>query len=91
MAAVFLMAALIIDRSIFSSLFYWSYITIGTLLFFTINYILTSLPVVIYRPSAILGNRFFTIPFEDFLYNFILLSSYYIIYIAAKKILKRLD
>lgn len=42
--------------------------------FLLVNGVLTGLPVVIYRSSAILGLRIGTIPLEDFLYSFILLA-----------------
>lgn len=39
-----------------------------------VNGLLTGLPVVIYNDAENLGIRLFSIPLEDFLYNFILLS-----------------
>lgn len=52
--------------------------------FMMVNYILTSLPVVIYNPDAILGFRFTTIPAEDFLYSLSLISLNLFIYIYVK-------
>jgi lycopene cyclase domain-containing protein len=56
----------------------------GFLLFILFNYILTSLPVVIYSPSAVPGVRFMTIPLEDFFYNFTMISVYPAFYLWAK-------
>lgn len=75
--------------------FIMSYIFIVTLLisyipFLIVNYILTSLPVVIYNPSAITGLRFLTIPAEDFLYSFIMITMWIFIFqISENYFLKR--
>lgn len=66
---------LIILLNYFSREFLMSKIFAVTILisyipFLIVNYILTSLPVVIYNPAAITGIRFLTIPAEDFLYSF---------------------
>ncbi len=55
---------------------YWVYILITFIPFFLFNSILTSLPVVSYNPEVIVGVRFHTIPLEDFIYSFSLLSFY---------------
>ncbi len=44
-------------------------------LFFVFNSILTAVPVVTYAESFVTGIRIGTIPIEDFLYNFLLVSS----------------
>lgn len=72
-------------RKMLSSLFYWVYLGLSFLLFVVFNYYLTSFPVVIYNPSAILGVRVLTIPVEDFFYNLILLSLYLAVYLLAEK------
>jgi len=72
---------------------YWFYIAISFGAFLIFNYILTSIPIVTYEPNAIWGGtvdqlwygRFITIPFEDFFYNFSMLSFYLLIYIYFKK------
>ena len=75
--------------------FIMSYIFIVTLLisyipFLIVNYILTSLPVVIYNPSAITGLRFLTIPAEDFLYSFSMITMWIFIFqISENYFLKR--
>ena len=48
--------------------------------FLIVNGILTGLPVVIYRASAINGFRIGTIPAEDFAYSFILLALTVLLY-----------
>lgn len=48
--------------------------------FFVVNYILTSMPVVIYNQQAITGIRITTIPLEDFFYLFSMLSYYLLVY-----------
>jgi lycopene cyclase domain-containing protein len=63
---------------------FWAYLLTGFLLFILFNYFLTSLPVVIYSPSAVSGVRFLTIPIEDFFYNFALMSVYLAFYLWAK-------
>ncbi len=72
---------------------YWAYILISFAAFIIFNYLLTSIPVVLYNPNAIWGGtvdqiwygRFITIPFEDFFYNFSMLSFYLLVYRYFKK------
>ena len=52
---------------------------------FIVNNVLTSTPIVLYSPDAIWGARVTTIPVEDFLYNFALLSLYLLVYLALKR------
>jgi len=66
------------------SLAFWAYLISGFLLFILFNYFLTSLPIVIYSPSAVYGVRFLTIPLEDFFYNFTMMSVYLAFYLWAK-------
>lgn len=53
------------------------FMTIGFLL---CDGILTAVPVVIYNPSEMLGIRLFSIPVEDFVYGFALVTSTISIY-----------
>ena len=53
------------------------FMTIG---FLICNGVLTAVPVVTYNPSDMLGIRFFTIPVEDFVYGFSLVTSTISIY-----------
>lgn len=70
---------------------YWLYIGISMIPFIIFNYLLTSTPIVTYNPVAIWGGdgawngRFFTIPLEDFFYNFSMLSFYLLVYRIFKK------
>ena len=70
---------------------FWLYILLSFVPFIIFNYLLTSLIVVSYSPAAIWGGdglwngRFFTIPLEDFFYNFSMLSFYLLVYVYFKK------
>lgn len=68
---------------VFSSRAYWAYIFVTFWLFFIFNYVLTSIPVVEYSPSAISGLRVITIPIEDFMFNFSMLTMYLAVYLLA--------
>jgi len=78
----------IVNVKLFSSRTYWIYTILTLLLFLIFNYLLTSYPVVQYSSTAITGFRVTTIPIEDFLFNFSMLTDYLIIYIWASKKLK---
>jgi lycopene cyclase domain-containing protein len=78
----------IVNVKLFSSRAYWFYTILTLLLFLIFNYILTSIPVVQYSSTAITSFRVTTIPIEDFLFNFSMLTDYIIIYIWASKKLK---
>src|SRR5665647_317555 len=87
--AIFSAGIVLLGMSLFYSgiivrLAFWAYLISGFLLFILFNYFLTSLPVVIYNPSAVSGVRFLTIPLEDFLYNFTMMSVYLVFYLWAK-------
>ncbi len=68
---------------IFSSRAYWIYIVATLVLFLIFNFILTSLPVVEYSSSSICNVRLTTIPLEDFLFNFSMLTNYLFVYVWA--------
>ena len=74
--ALFFAAAWLLDRPLLRSKIYWIWIAICYVPFFLFNMVLTALPVVQYNPAAIFGVRIFTIPIEDFFYNFSMLSFY---------------
>jgi lycopene cyclase domain-containing protein len=78
----------LVNVQLFSSRAFWIYILLTLLLFFVFNYVLTSFPVVQYSSSAITGFRITTIPIEDFLFNFSMLTNYLTVYIWAEKKLK---
>lgn len=56
------------------------YLLLTFVAFFITNYFLTSIPVVIYNSQAISNLRIFTIPLEDFYYNYVLVVLYLMIY-----------
>lgn len=58
----------------------WIFLFLSFLPFFVVNSILTALPVVWYSPRAILGFRLGTIPVEDMLYSFSMLSGWLLAY-----------
>ena len=68
-----------------------------TLLFFLLSYLpfllangaLTALPIVNYSSNAILGVRVYTIPLEDFFYNFGMLGFYLFFFRLAERMLGR--
>ncbi len=64
---------------------FWLYLGISMILFFIFNYLLTSIPIVMYNPDAITGIRVLTIPIEDFLYNAAFLTLFAQIYDIGKK------
>ena len=68
-----------------TSKIYYFFITFGVLVFLIFNYILTSIPIVEYSPSAITGFRVLTIPVEDFMFNFSLLTLYLCFYTKFKR------
>jgi lycopene cyclase domain-containing protein len=74
-----------VNVKILSSRAYWIYIFLTLILFLIFNYILTSFPVVEYSSTAITGFRFTTIPIEDFLFNFSMLTCYLTTYLWASK------
>ena len=78
----------ILSVKLFSSRAYWIYTILTLVLFLVFNYILTSVPVVQYSSSAITGFRVTTIPIEDFLFNFSMLTDYLTVYIWASRKMK---
>ena len=70
---------------LFSSKLFWIYTSFSLVVFLIFNYLLTSIPIVEYSPSAITNFRVITIPIEDFMFNFSMLTLYLAIYLWAKK------
>lgn len=89
-AAFFILASTLYPDLLKSRL-YWLYIIISFVPFMIFNYLLTSIPIVLYNPDAMWGTmqawngRIFTIPVEDFFYNFSMLSFYLLVYLYFKK------
>ena len=84
----FFVLALFFSPAILKSKIFWVTILISYLPFLIVNYLLTSLPIVTYNPDAIWGNRFLTIPLEDFFYSFSMISLWLLVYLIADKKLK---
>lgn len=80
-------------RPLLSRRRFWIYTAITIFLFTIFNMILTWIPVVEYGPEEIWGGdglwngRFYTIPLEDFFYNFSMLSTYLLTYNLARRLL----
>jgi lycopene cyclase domain-containing protein len=64
---------------------FWIFIAISYIPFVIVNYFLTSLPVVEYNGKRITGLMVTTIPIEDFVYSFCLLTLNVLIYTKCKK------
>lgn len=71
------------SKVILSKVFFLT-VMISYIPFFVVNYILTSIPIVIYNPAAILGIRILTIPIEDFIYSFSMILSWILVYSLIK-------
>lgn len=69
---------------LFSSKLFWIYTVFSVFVFLIFNYFLTSIPVVEYSSLAIIGFRVFTIPVEDLMFNFSMLTLYLAIYLYFK-------
>jgi lycopene cyclase domain-containing protein len=89
--AFFFLIATFFSPELLQSRNYWLYIGLSMIPFIIFNYLLTSIPIVSYHPAAIWGGdglwngRFFSIPIEDFFYNFSMLSFYLLVYRCFKK------
>lgn len=75
----------LVNVNLFSSREYWIYTLLTLILFLVFNYILTSFPIVQYSSNSISGFRVTTIPIEDFLFNFSMLTNYLTVYIWASR------
>lgn len=72
--AVLLTTALLITSPLVRLRRYWIFQGAHLLLFFACNTFLTSLPVISYGQDSIIGLRIGTIPLEDFLFSYALIS-----------------
>lgn len=82
---LFFLAAGLFAREQLRSSRYWLYILISYAPFLIFNHLLTAPPIVFYNPDAIWGIRVISIPLEDFLYSFSMLSFYLMAYLAVRK------
>jgi lycopene cyclase domain-containing protein len=85
---LFLACAMATNRDLIENRRYWMWLAICYVPFLLVNLVLTALPVVQYNQDAIWGGRFVTIPFEDFFYNFSMLSFYLLFYVLFKERLR---
>jgi lycopene cyclase domain-containing protein len=91
--ATFLFVAIFFAPEILRSRLFWFYMILSFIPFIIFNFLLTSIPIVLYNPTMIWGGdgwwngRFLTVPLEDFFYNFSMLGFYFLVYIKAKSIL----
>jgi lycopene cyclase domain-containing protein len=81
----FFIGAILFNESLLDSRNFWITILIGFIPFLIVNYFLTSIPVVTYNEAAFSGKRFITIPYEDFLYSFSMISLWILFYELAKE------
>lgn len=78
--AIFFILAILIKPRLLNSYQFWLTMLISFLPFLIVNYFLTSIPVVTYNDAAFFGKRFITIPLEDFLYSFSMISLWILFY-----------
>lgn len=83
----FLISILFYNKLVLSRNF-WITILVSFIPFFIVNYILTSIPIVTYNPEAIWNLRITTIPAEDFIYSFSMISLWIMFYEFGKLILR---
>lgn len=81
----FFIGAILFNESLLGSRNFWITMLISFLPFLIVNYFLTSIPVVTYNDTAFSGKRFITIPYEDFLYSFSMISLWILFYGLAKE------
>lgn len=81
----FFIGAILFNQSLLASRNFWITMLISFLPFLIVNYFLTSIPVVTYNDTAFSGKRFITIPYEDFLYSFSMISLWILFYGLAKE------
>lgn len=83
--AAFILTSVFFRLDIITSRLYWIFILITYIPFLLVNYVLTALPIVWYSDTAFLGYRLITIPLEDFLYSYSLISFYLLFYLILKE------
>lgn len=82
---VFFLLTVYLKMNLLNSFHYWLTMLISFIPFFIVNYFLTAIPVVTYNDSAFFGKRFITIPLEDFLYSFSMISLWILFYEVFNK------
>ncbi len=84
-AAAFFIGAVLFNEQLLASRNFWITMLVSFLPFLIVNYFLTSIPVVTYNETAFSGKRFITIPYEDFLYSFSMISLWILFYELARE------
>lgn len=86
-SAAFFLLGVLTNSKLLTSKIFWISILICFVPFFIVNYFLTSIPVVTYNDAAFSAIRVITIPLEDFLYSFSMVSLWILFYefFRAKK------
>lgn len=87
--AVMLVVTTLLDPRMWLSTHTLLFFVFSLVLFLLANGVLTAVPIVGYGTRAIWGARVYTIPVEDFLYNFSMLGLYLFVYRAAGRIRAR--
>jgi len=82
--SLFLLLAATLGREMVSSSHFWLALLATYVPFLLFNGVLTGLPIVIYKPRAILGVRVFSIPLEDFFYSFSMLAFYFLVFLKLR-------
>lgn len=88
---------LALGRDLLGSRLFWRYVVVTLLLFVATNIFLTAFPIVEYGPAMIWGGdgafngRFFSIPVEDFFYNYGMLAFYLFVYLRVRSKEQRLS
>lgn len=86
--ASFFIGSILFKSQVLNSRAFWLTMLICFIPFFIVNYFLTSIPVVTYNNEAFFGERFITIPYEDFFYSFSMISLWILFYDLAKEKIK---
>ncbi len=87
----FLLTGLFKFNYILRSKIYWLTILLSYVPFLIVNYLLTSLPIVMYNADAIWGYRLITIPVEDFFYSYVMISFYLLIYVISRRFIGKIS
>lgn len=87
-SAITILLVRLVRPSLLRSSNFYIFLLSSFLLFLIFNYILTSIPVVVYGPEFNTGIRVLTIPIEDFFFNFSMLTLNLLVYLWAKEKLK---
>lgn len=84
-AALFFVLAILLNKPLLLSRNFWISIAVTYIPFFLVNYFLTSLPIVTYNDEENWGIRVTTIPLDDFIYSFAMISLWILFYDITKK------